>query len=239
MFWPLLFQISVICMVPQPLSLEPPPNDPKTSHRKYTLRATLISGFPSRWRSLATEPSGLWNQRSRLIRLATCSRMTNKRMYRYRACMMTSSNGNIFRVTGHLCGEFTGPRRSFDVFFDLRLNQRLSKQSWGWWFETLPRPLWRHCNVCDGSVRLCAPIQCALDISLQWRHNGRVGVSNRQPHECLLNRLFRIRSKKSPATGEFPAQMASNAENVSIWWRHHVVVIFLRITRGRHPIARP
>ena len=62
---------------------------------------------------------------------------------------MTSSNGNIFRVTGHLCGEFTGPRwnpaqkpvtRSFYVFFDLRLNKRLSKQSWGWWFETLSRP---------------------------------------------------------------------------------------------------
>ena len=36
--------------------------------------------------------------------------------------------------------------RSFDVFFDLRLNKRWSKQSWGWWFETLSRPLWRHCN---------------------------------------------------------------------------------------------
>ena len=67
--------------------------------------------------------------------------------------MMTSSNGNIFRVTGHLCREFTGEfpaqmpvTRSFDVFFDLRLNQRLSKQWWGWWFETLPCPLWRHCN---------------------------------------------------------------------------------------------
>ena len=36
--------------------------------------------------------------------------------------------------------------RSFDVFFDLRLNKRLSKQSWGWWFETLSRPLWRHRN---------------------------------------------------------------------------------------------
>ena len=35
---------------------------------------------------------------------------------------------------------------SFDVFFDLRLNKRLSKQSWGWWFETLSRQLWRHCN---------------------------------------------------------------------------------------------
>ena len=69
--------------------------------------------------------------------------------------MMTSSNGNIFRVTGHLCGKFTGPwwiphtkpvTRSFVVFFDLRLNKRFSKQSWGWWFKTLSHPLWRHCN---------------------------------------------------------------------------------------------
>ena len=37
--------------------------------------------------------------------------------------------------------------RSFDVFFDLRLNKRLSKQSWGWWFETLSIQLWRHSNV--------------------------------------------------------------------------------------------
>ena len=67
---------------------------------------------------------------------------------------------------------------------------------------------------------------------LHWRHNGRNSVSNHQPHDCLLNRLFRRSSKKtsqlhvtglcvgnSPGTGEFPAQMASNAENVSIWWR--------------------
>ena len=47
-------------------------------------------------------------------------------------------------------GEFPAQRpvtRSFDVFFDLRLNKRLRKQSWGWWFETLSRPLWRHCNA--------------------------------------------------------------------------------------------
>ena len=70
--------------------------------------------------------------------------------------------------------------------------------------------------------------------SLRWRHNDHAGVSNHQPHGCLLNRLFRRKSKKtsklrvtglcagnSPGTGEFPAQMASYAENVSIWWRHH------------------
>ena len=70
--------------------------------------------------------------------------------------MMTSSNGNIFRVTGPLCGEFTGPgefpaqmpvTRSFDVFFDLRLNKRLSKQPWGWWFETPAWSLWRQRNA--------------------------------------------------------------------------------------------
>ena len=47
-------------------------------------------------------------------------------------------------------GEFATQRpvtRNFDVFFDLRLNKRLSKQPWGWWFETPSRPLWHHCNV--------------------------------------------------------------------------------------------
>ena len=69
---------------------------------------------------------------------------------------------------------------------------------------------------------------------LHWRHNERDGVSNHQPNDCLLNRLFSLRSKKtsklritglcagnSPVTSEFPAQKVSNTENVSIWWRHH------------------
>ena len=72
-----------------------------------------------------------------------------------RRCMLTSSNGNIFRVTGHLWGEFTCLRwiprtkasdAELSCFFYLRLNKRVSKQWWGWWFETLSRPLWRHCN---------------------------------------------------------------------------------------------
>ena len=71
-------------------------------------------------------------------------------------------------------------------------------------------------------------------LTLRWRHNERDSVSNHQPHDCLLNRIFRRRSKKSsklrvtglcvgnsPGTGEFPAQMTSYAENVFIWWRHH------------------
>ena len=69
--------------------------------------------------------------------------------------MMASWNGNIFRVPGHLCAEFTGHRwiplrKASDAelwcFFDLRLNKRLSKHSWGWWFETPSRLLWHHYN---------------------------------------------------------------------------------------------
>ena len=75
-----------------------------------------------------------------------------------------------------------------------------------------------------------------LNISLQWRHNGRGGVWNHRCLDYLLGRLFRRRSKKtskprvtglcegnSPVTGEFPAQRANNAENVSIRCRHHAI----------------
>ena len=65
---------------------------------------------------------------------------------------------------------------------------------------------------------------------LQWRHNEHNGVSNHHPQDCLL--IFLKKTSKlrvtvlcegnSPVTGEFPAQRASYAENVSIWWRHHV-----------------
>ena len=70
--------------------------------------------------------------------------------------MMTWWIGNIFRVTAicagnsPISGESPAQRpvtRGFDVFFDLRLIKRLSKHSRGWWFETLSRPLLRHCNV--------------------------------------------------------------------------------------------
>ena len=69
--------------------------------------------------------------------------------------------------------------------------------------------------------------------TLQWRHDERDGVSNHRCLDCLLNRLFRCRSKKtsklcvpglcgrnSPVTNGFPSQRVSNAENISIWWRN-------------------
>ena len=74
------------------------------------------------------------------------------------ATMMTSSNRNISASlaicagNSPVTGEFPAQRpvmRSFEVFFDLWLNRRLSKQSWGWWFETPSPPLWRQCNDID------------------------------------------------------------------------------------------
>ena len=94
------------------------------------------------WLGIGQVPFYLVNQWSRVL-LITVAPLC----HRWTVFMMTSSNGNTFRVTGHYCGEFTGDRtRSFDVFFDLHPNKRLSKQSWGWWFETPSRRLWRHCN---------------------------------------------------------------------------------------------
>ena len=95
--------------------------------------------------------------------------------------------------------------------------------------------LFHECNFSRKYLRLRWILNMAYRYgSLRWRHNDHAGVSNHQPHGCLLNRLFRRKSKKtsklrvtglcagnSPGTGEFPAQMASYAENVSIWWRHH------------------
>ena len=114
--------------------------------------------------------------------------------------MVTSSNWSIFRITGHLCGEFTGHwwipctkasgvelwcilwshilingryiiKCSHCISFGDRvhggsthlylilycaLNKRLSKQWWGWWFETPSRPLWCHYNDIS-SIAVIAP----------------------------------------------------------------------------------
>ena len=100
-------------------------------------------------------------------------------------------------------GEFPAQRsvaRSFDVFFDLRLNKRLSKQSWGWWFETLSHPLWRYSNV--------------------WHHSdvACVVVSNHRP-----DRLLRARTKATPkvrTTGRLWGEsISSNGRRVFISWR--------------------
>ena len=80
-------------------------------------------------------------------------------------------------------------------------------------------------RTCPMAPVICSAILILNKSALQWRHNERDDVSNHYRHDCLLNRLFRLRSKKtskfrvtglcegnSPVTGEFPAQRASNTE---------------------------
>ena len=72
--------------------------------------------------------------------------------------------------------------RSFDVFLDLRLNKRLSKQSWGWWFGTLSRSLWRHCNdAWYPKVRVC--------VNKRWKPKFKIVVHKPfQPCNCAVQK---------------------------------------------------
>ena len=101
--------------------------------------------------------------------------------------MMTSSNGNIFRVTGSLCGDFPSQRpvtRSFGVFFDLRLNKRSSKQSRHRWFGTPLFSLWRYRNGTIIRVPRASCFICALRVDLctspviSWRQPSNYTFSN-------------------------------------------------------------
>ena len=107
--------------------------------------------------------------------------------------MMTWSNGNIFRVNGPFCGEFTGDRwipriKASDAelwcFFGLRLNKQLGKQSRGWWFETPSRSWWRHCNVVELDL-CCHLMTCMRDTcsSLMCKTNPWISHRNTQPRK--------------------------------------------------------
>ena len=124
--------------------------------------------------------------------------------------MMVSSNGNIFHITGHLCGEFTGiwwipctkaSDAAFWFFFDLSLNKWLRKQSSGWWFETLLRPLWRHCNVLQFSLIGWNLASCK-DISILYSHKRR-----KLCYDCMMTSSNgNIFSITGPLWGEFTSQ---------------------------------
>ena len=106
--------------------------------------------------------------------------------------MMTSSNGNFFRVIGPLWGESIGDRWfpwqwpvtwSFDVFFNLRLNKRLCKQSWRRWFEMPSCSLWRHVNE-NSVLHRCQVVEWqfgTVRIHIGWRflYNQIISAKNR------------------------------------------------------------
>ena len=103
--------------------------------------------------------------------------------YQYKAgyiyTMMTSSNGNIFRVTGRLCGEFTGHQwisrtkasnAELWFFFDPRLKKLLGKHSRRRWLETSWRSLWRHCNVISRHIYLeSVTVTCSPAKHVKWQ----------------------------------------------------------------------
>ena len=83
-------------------------------------------------------------------------------------------------------GEFPAQRtvtRSFDIFFAFHLNKRLSKQSWGWWFETPCRPLWRHWNG------LPSPLNCFIQYFIT-RHMQKQTLLYHQLNTILMKQTW-------------------------------------------------
>ena len=109
-----------------------------------------------------------------------------------------------------------------------KTNLPTTKKPTGYWPPDISHALFL---VYNAMCTLCntGPMIQLQQGPLQWRHNESDGVSNNRCLDCLIHPLFNRRSKKtsklhvtglcegnSPVTGEFPAQRASNAENVSI-----------------------
>ena len=133
--------------------------------------------------------------------------------------MMTSSNGNIFRVTGHLCGEFIGHRwiphtKAGDAelwcFLWSALNKRLSKQSRGWWFETPLRLLWRHCNVQRGKRFMSCHDFIMLILSSCRYLTYKAGRTKRTSPLCLCAPIYITKDtcyRSKPCGSPVPSHM--------------------------------
>ena len=114
------------------------------------------------------------------------------------------SISSVIRVVSHIYGLKQERRNSIANALELRLS--------------LTNP-----SICYiAYVRLCTWLIACTEMSLQWRHDERDGVSNHQPHDRFYSAVYSgLCTRNSPVTGEFPSQRASNAENISIWWRYH------------------
>ena len=160
--------------------------------KNWVRHTTRVSYFPSQKRLIV----------SRTTTQQSLKGAVSSAWWAFRVFMMTSWNWNIFSVTGPLCGnssvtgEFPTQRPvtgSFDVFFDLRLNKRWSKQSWGWWFGTPSNLLRRHSNVTFSSE--CIPFSGTSLVLSWWRHQMET-----------FSALLAICAGNSPVPGEFPTQ---------------------------------
>ena len=96
-------------------------------------------------------------------------------------------------------GEFPTQRpvtRSFNVFFDLHLNKRLSKQSCAWWFEMLSHPLWRHRNAVKafehGTGHLCWTEWFQWVIYMRFSKNAKRKKNKNKNKTPWSNNMFSI-----------------------------------------------
>ena len=115
-------------------------------------------------------------------------------------------------------GEFPAQRpvtRSFDVFFNLHPNKWLSKQLWGWWFETPSRPLWRHCIV-KTMLKILLNLHFNLDFTSQsWGCFTNVS-------RTLQNNLAKIHNTRNHIYGaNCTLKLCTSAYKVSAWNFHH------------------
>ena len=90
-------------------------------------------------------------------------------------------------VTGEFPSQST-MTQSFDIFFDLRLNKRLSKQPWGWWYETLSLPLWRRRNVVDYRKRCINSVRLTCKMNnIEYANMGHKAEKPCHPRKSPLN----------------------------------------------------
>ena len=119
-------------------------NPPFAANRSSADCVQISLGPSTQYIPLRVYHTGGFNALNAISSLSTVSRPWCRHQMETFSALLTLCAGN-----SPVTGDFPSPRpvkRSFDVFFDLRLNKRLSKQSWGWWFEMPSPSLWRHCN---------------------------------------------------------------------------------------------
>ena len=157
---------------------------------------------------------------------------------------MTSSSGNIFRVTGHLCGEFAAQRRGALMFSLIctRINGWVNNREAGdlrrnrahydvtvmiRWISNFAG------NVKVDNCILITPRYNDVTMSAMASQITRLTIvystvySRRRSKKTPMLRVTGLYWGNSPATSGFPSQRASIAENTSIWWRHHVLVFHI------------
>ena len=150
--------------------------------------------------------------------------------------MMTSSNGNISALLDRcaenspVTGEVPSQRlvtRDFDIFFDVHLNKRLSKQSWWWWLETSLRSLWRHCNANSlfwmnvFSVLLFSMISTSSMYIIYIFYSGMNNTKVTDPNGNHPIQLCKIQDPTSPVLATESIKCSLKANHDLICWGYN------------------